>query len=512
MNDELKQELREEINLFFEQTKKFINKEISVKDFKSFSGGFGSYAQRGGQSFMLRLRMNQGVMTKDKLKFIMDMCEQHQLNLIHITTCQTIQLHDVSGTQIPHIMSDALDHDIVCRGGGGDFPRNVMCSPLSGVDPLEPFDVLPYAKLTGEYLLTLINKFSLPRKLKIAFSNSIRNETHATFRDLGFIANTDKTFDVYCAGGLGNNPKMGIKVADHIPREQILFHVSAMVLMFMQHGNYENRSKARSRYLQDVLGVEGLIEEYHKNVERSLAGERLTIQVEEPKQTKQGMGTIQDRRIIAQKQPGLYTVSYHPICGNLSPRKLNDLYQGIKDMESVEIRLTPQEGLYIINCTAPEAQTILSITNDGAENEFEKSVSCIGATKCQVGLRDSQGTLKQVIMYLREKNYPDHVLPRIFISGCMSSCGTNQIGELGFQGTVKVINRSAVPAFILSVHGNDTFAHTRFGKVCGVLLEDDMCRFLETIADAVMKHSTTYATWIETYPEEFDEIVVAYIK
>ena len=56
------------------------------------------------------------------------------------------QMHDLSGTEIPYIMSDALDHDIVCRGGGGDFPRNVMCSPLSGVDPDEYFDVRPYAE------------------------------------------------------------------------------------------------------------------------------------------------------------------------------------------------------------------------------------------------------------------------------------------------------------------------------------------------------------------------------
>lgn len=513
MNTELKKELRNEIEAFYEQTKKFINKEINVKDFKGYSGGFGSYAQRGGQSFMLRLRMNQGVMTKDKLKFIIDACEAHQVNKTHFTTCQTIQLHDLSGMEIPYIMSEALDHDIVCRGGGGDFPRNVMCSPLSGVDPNETFDVLPYAKEVGEYMLTLINKFSLPRKLKIAFNNNALNETHATFRDLGFVANSDHTFDVYCAGGLGNNPKMGVKVGDHVAGEDILFYVSAMVLLFMQYGNYENRAKARTRYLQEVLGKDGLVEEFQKKVQQAFAGEKLKLHIEEKCITKQSdeILKIADRRIVNQKQKGLYAVFYHPLGGNITPKKLSDIYEVIKDMEDVELRITPQESVYIINCNAAEALRVLAVTNDGARNEFEESISCIGASTCQVGLRDSQGTLKEAIMYLREKDYADHVLPRIYISGCTSSCGTNQIGVLGFQGSVKVIDKKAHPAYTLSVHGNDTLKDACFGKIEGVILEEDMCRFLESIADKVSSHETIFHDWIKSYPNEFEDILKQFV-
>ena len=97
MNDDLREELRSEIEDFRTQTKRFLDKELNVKEFKGYSGGFGSYAQRGATSFMLRLRMNQGVMTKDKLKFICDTCKEHGVSRAHFTTCQTIQLHDLSG-------------------------------------------------------------------------------------------------------------------------------------------------------------------------------------------------------------------------------------------------------------------------------------------------------------------------------------------------------------------------------------------------------------------------------
>ena len=122
-------------------------------------------------------------------------------------------------------MDQALDHDIVCRGGGGDYPRNVIASPLSGVEKGEAFDIMPYAMAAGEYMITLVSDIKLPRKLKVAFANSSKDSVHASFRDLGFMANSDHTFDVYCCGGLGNNPKLGVKVAEHIDPLDVLIYI-----------------------------------------------------------------------------------------------------------------------------------------------------------------------------------------------------------------------------------------------------------------------------------------------
>lgn len=512
MNDAYREKLRQETSQFHEQTMRFLNKEVSVKDFKGYSGGFGSYAQRGGQAFMLRLRMNQGVVTKDKMKFVVDACEKHSITKAHFTTCQTIQLHDLGGTEIAEIMADALNHNIVCRGGGGDFPRNVMCSPLSGVDADEHFDVLPYAKVCGDYLLEKIDSFKLPRKLKVAFNNSNKNETHANFRDLGFCANADHTFDVYCAGGLGNNPKIGVCVSEHIQPSECLYHIEAMVKLFMEHGNYENRAKARTRYMQETLGVDGLKEEYLKALAFVKENMNLPLVCEETILVKKGDGVIEHRRITKQKQDGLYAVYYHPIGGVFPPKKLLDIYETIKDMDCVEMRITPQQGAYLINCTAKEAQAILDVTSDSAHSEFEESVACIGASKCQVGLRDSQSVLHNAITYLREKKYTDHILPRVFFSGCGSSCGTNQIGRLGFQGTVKVIDKVAHPAFNLSIYGEDHFNDVHFGEVVGAILEDDVCRFLDEIAQHVQSKNMTYVEWNQQFPEELQTIISNYIK
>ena len=74
--EQLIEEFRKELAEFREMTDKFYAKEISVKEYKGFSGGFGSYAQKGQEASMLRLRLPGGRITKEKLKFIVDSIEQ----------------------------------------------------------------------------------------------------------------------------------------------------------------------------------------------------------------------------------------------------------------------------------------------------------------------------------------------------------------------------------------------------------------------------------------------------
>ena len=58
---------KEDYKEFDEATEKFYKGEMDAKTYKGISGGFGSYAQRGGNASMLRLRMSGGVMDLAKL-------------------------------------------------------------------------------------------------------------------------------------------------------------------------------------------------------------------------------------------------------------------------------------------------------------------------------------------------------------------------------------------------------------------------------------------------------------
>lgn len=537
MNQSLMTEFKEDLKDFREMTEKFYAKEVSIKDYKGFSGGFGSYAQRGGEASMLRLRMPGGRITKEKLKFLVDAIAAYDVRRVHLTTCQTVQFHDLGMKAVCDIMEQAMEVGIITRGGGGDFPRNVMVSPLSGVEQGEYFDVLPYAERAGDYLMGMIKTVKLPRKLKVGFSNSPANVTHATFRDLGFMAKENGLFDVYSAGGLGNNYKMGVKVAENVKPEEVLYYVEAMVRTFTTYGNYESRAKSRTRYMQETLGVEGYKKAYQEKLlevkaefKDSLLIKESSVSAEQESNTEESVVNIKEQesqlknvaaypqtesaseRVITQKQAGLYAVAYHPIGGMVPAQKFGEIYAVIKDVANAEVRVAPDETLYIINLEEEQAERIHKITADGAKNLFETSVSCIGSTVCQIGLRDSQGLLASIVEAVEPYHFADGVLPRIHISGCPSSCGTHQIGKLGFRGASKSVNGKAEPAFAFYVNGQDAQGEERFGEEWGVILATDIPKFFVELGTVISEEKVSYEQWYKKNMDTLKNIAEPYLQ
>lgn len=146
MKADYMEEFRNDLQEFKEITAKFYRREINIPEYKHYSGGFGSYAQRGGGSSMLRLRLTGGEITGDILGFIAESIEKYRIDLVHLTTCQSLQLHNLNEAQVCSLISEAAEHGIITRGGGGDYPRNVMASPLSGVLPGSPSMCFPMRK------------------------------------------------------------------------------------------------------------------------------------------------------------------------------------------------------------------------------------------------------------------------------------------------------------------------------------------------------------------------------
>lgn len=507
MNKELKNQIEE----FRSRTKRFADGEISIKDYKGFSGKFGSYAERGAKTGMLRLRIAGGRLSKEKLKAIIDICDKYGIEHMHCTTCQTIQLHHMPLDIIADVMTDAIENGFYTLGGGGDFPRNVMVSPLSGIEKGENFDVFPYAEKAAEYLISQIDAVKLPRKLKVCFSNSPANNVHATFRDLGFVSRPDGKFDVYCAGGMGINPKMGIKTAQGIDGSKVIYYIKAMIMLFCRYGNYDNRSRARTRYMQDTLGS-SFTEEFNAKLNQAISEGGLDIEVKAQEIKKRGItADFKSSRVIEQKQPGLYAVKFHPVGGNLTPSMLKDIYAAIKDMEAVSLRITPEESIYIVNCDGSEAPRVLEATKCGAEKDIEQSVSCVGVSICQQGLRDSQALLKAVLDKIKPYDFPADALPVMHISGCMSSCGTHQIGAIGFHGKVKMIDKKPTPGFTININGSDRQGDERFGEEIGVIAADDIPLFIAELGKAVTAANMSYSEFADKKSGELMDLIKKYI-
>ncbi len=293
--------------------------------------------------------------------------------------------------------------------------------------------------------------------------------------------------------------------------EDVLHCVGAMIRVFTAHGNYTNRARSRTRYLQDTLGVEGLQQAFRQALEASRAEADLRIHPAAMPIEKAADGTAGGARVIAQKQPGLYAVSYHPLGGNLPVDKPRQLWKLLSGMEQAEIRIAPQGTLYIVNLTGAEAEQVLAATDDGAKTLFETSVSCIGAAICQHGVRDSQGLLQAMLQAVQPENFADGVLPRVRISGCPSSCSGHQVGEIGFVGGVKIIDKVPHPAFTVMAGGSDHQDEEAFGQNLGAMLEESIPAFMVELGRVIAAQNTTCAAWIGENRHQLQQLAEKYI-
>lgn len=511
----LKEQLLVEIEAFKELGNNFLNGEVSVADFKKVSGGMGVYSERSKKEFMIRLRIRSGITNIEQMNWLCDVAEKYELEKFHLTTREAVQYHNLSIDQVCNIMKDGIDNDIYSRGGGGNYPRNVAISPLSGVDRSEAFDVTPYALAVNNHFLSKITTYKLPRKLKVSFSSSNDDLGHASVADLGFLAvikDDKKYFKVYMGGGLGRNPKVAIEYDELIEPSEVLYHVEAITNLFINEGDYENRNKARIRYIVERLGEEKFIEVYKEHLKSVKNAEELNLEVILKECTKQGVEiSIKHSRLYEQKQKGLYSVYFHPIGGQIYVKELRNILENLKGIEDLEIRLTMTEGIYFRNLNGEEAKRVLDLTQDlGGETAIEQSVSCIGVPICQVGILESQKTLNNIIDYFKEKNHKNDVLPRVHVSGCGNSCAVHEVVGIGFTGKRKKVNDNVEDVFELHINGSFEIGSAKLGKVYGDILASEVPEFLYELALLIENRNIDFYEFVKNNESELIEVVEKY--
>ena len=286
-----------------------------------------------------------------------------------------------------------------------------------------------------------------------------------------------------------------------------------MLATFRECGTYTKRSKSRTRYLPELLGGKAAYKAaYSERLLQALQEGGLDLRPEATKITKRNFKLITGFRITSQKQPGLYAVNYHPQAGLPKIESFLALADYLQNVKAAELRLAPDQSIYIINLTAPEAAKVMSLTPDTAYNAFTSSVACIGSTVCQMGMGDSQSLLTSCFEEMATQYAASDALPQIYISGCPSSCGTHQIGELGFRGTVKVIKGTAHPAFTMYINGCSLQGSEHLGEEAGTLLAEDIPFVLLEIGKHIAQSGLDFAAWQAANPQAIATIIAPYMK
>jgi sulfite reductase (ferredoxin) len=518
--------VREDTLAYRSQVEKFLRGDTSPVAFRAYRVPMGIYEQRAAGKYMVRIRIGAGLVLPYQLERIAQLSKTYGNGIVHVTTRQDIQIHEVKIEDTPAVLESLLEVGLSSRGGGGNTVRNVTACPRAGVCPKEEFDVAPYAIATAEYLLQFKSSYNLPRKYKIVFSGCSADCAFASVADLGFFAHLKegmKGFSVYAGGGLGSNPAVGVKIEDFVLDNEFPVVAEAIKRVFDKYGDRSNKHKARLRYVLRRFGEKEFVKLY--NDERAelrkqgLQGERpevreiaSTFEAHRPSPTVDSNQLPLSHNISAEKAEGLFTVRLVLNLGDIPADDLIKVGQIAEKFGQALVRTTQLQDLLVTGVPRESLEDVksaldnLSINVSG--NNKPKVVACTGAATCKLGLCLSRGLADAISEKLGKNNIQQSEIT-IKISGCPNSCGHHYIGSIGFQGKAKRVNGRLMPCYDIlagakTVEGEACLAE-RIGTVPARTIPDLLAEAFETGAIGKEQLKTIVRQYDDSISRQFPD-------
>ncbi|MCD6460331.1 nitrite/sulfite reductase [bacterium] len=491
--------LKEELNQYKIELKKFSDSQITASEFKNTHVPWGIYPHRGGKSYMIRIRVASAEITPGQLNVLAELAAEYGDSRIHLTTREDIQIHNIDIKNSITIMERLMDFELASRGGGGNTGRNVLICPRAGVCAKEIFNVAEHVKSATSLILSDQSWCKLPRKLKIAFSGCSNDCTGCLINDIGFIAqlkNGKKGFKVFAAGKMGSKYKIGFLLEQFLPEADILKCISAVKNIFALKGDRNNRNRNRLRFLVEQIGKDEFIRLYGEQIKLLSENEAQTLIPESIRYTNSDdahIPQIDDKHykaflkynVIPEKQTGFSSVELRIPRGDILSDNVFLLTALTKKYNSIIFRLSQEQNLLICRVENKNlADIFLDIKKIMPDFLYPRTlldiVCCTGALTCNLGLCNSQGLTKYLEKKIAEFFIDKEVFKKlnIKINGCPNACGHHPIGKISFQGMAKKVEGRFVPCYRVLTGGSKNGENTCFAKSIGVIPAKSICLFL----------------------------------
>ncbi len=477
--------LPDDLDRFKEETQRYKSGETNATQFRSFRVPQGVYEQRQNGTFMLRVRLPGGAMLPHQMRKLASVASTYGSGLLHVTTRQDIQVHDVTIDNIHPALVDLYSAGLSSKGGGGNTLRNITACADAGVCPLETFDVTPHANALTELMLRDPVSFQLPRKYKITFSGCSTDCMGVMINDVGFVAKEGPDgpgFAVYAGGGMGAQSRVGQLLEEFVPVGDTYLIAEAIKRVFDKHGNRKNKQKARLRFLVEDKGFDGFRNLYREELAQLRAEGPTTPELREPREftphepapaaePMEGFDRWRKMNVAAQKQPGYFMVHVPRFLGEFSADTIESLAQVADEFGEGVVRATPSQNLVMRWVTETELPGLhralteldLAASDSPAQREM---IACTGANTCRLGICLSQGLAEAVSGELRKADIDldDAVDLKLHINGCPNACGRQPIASLGFYGTARRVNGRLAPHYVMQVGGRVGEGTTRLAE------------------------------------------------
>ncbi|MFT3851128.1 MAG: nitrite/sulfite reductase [Ilumatobacteraceae bacterium] len=500
---DLDAEQQRDIERFERAVAAYLAGEIPEDVFRVMRLNNGIYGQRqGGTNQMVRVKLPAGSITPEQFDMFAFLSETYSRGWGHITTRQNVQMHYVELRKVPEVMRSLGAVGLTTREACGDTVRNVMACHLAGACPHEHLDVTAWAEAAFRHLVRNPLGQRLPRKFKINFSGCATDCGQAMFNDVGVVAATrtrddgavEQGFRVYIAGGLGANPHPALALEDFTSREDLLPTIEAVLRVFDQTGNRDNKLRARMKWVVDQLGIDevrrrvlkvrltlpassswpgGIPEEVLKagdspaGVSTSVAPTAVGHGVDLSTPSQHGVsvsvtprdpyGRWEATSVIRGRANGTVSAVAYAALGDVTASQFRSLASIQREL-GADVRLSNRQNVVFRGLTEAQLPVLferleaIGMARPGAELSRDV-VACPGADTCNIAVTQSRGLAKAIGERLEEEGIAEVGGVRINISGCTNSCGQHHIADIGFFGAERRAHGRPAPGYQMLLGG-----------------------------------------------------------
>ena len=434
---------------------------IHPDDFLRFRW-YGLYQQKPNVGhFMLRIKLPAGQLTAAQMLVVADVAKTYGREFCDITTRQNFQFHWLTVQDLPDVLKRFMDCGIITEGACGDIPRSVSGCPVAGVTPDEVFDATQFAQSVHRMFVETDEYADLPRKFKTSVTGCCQRCSQPEINDIGAVGvrrtlpdgSTEEGFSIRVGGGLSARPFVSQFLDMFVPKDEAklrsVFH--AIVTIFRDHGNRENRKAARMKFLVADWGMERFEAEVRARLDWS---PEPRVEFPEPRnEFRDHMG------VHAQKGEGRSWIGTVVTAGRLTATQCYEAARIAAEFGDGRIRCTNQQNFLftgIPNEKVEEAAGILEASGfvvRGLHPLRRAAVTCTGNQFCNLALTETKALSMSILDHL-EKTVALDELIRINLNGCPNSCGQHHIGDIGLQGClVKLGKGQSVEGYDISLGG-----------------------------------------------------------
>lgn len=394
--------------------------------------------------YMMRLKVPNGVLSSTQLRFLADCISPYgEDGCADITTRMNIQLRGIVTEDAAAICDGLYDIGLTSFQAGMDSVRNMVGSPIAGIDPHEMVDTRDLCTELND-MITNFRKgnpefTNLPRKFNICVSGSRDDFAHTHINDIGLVpmaaADGEIGFNVVVGGMFSiKRDAEAVPMDAWLTQAQVTPFCKALLEVFRDQGDRKVRQKTRLMYMIDQWGADGL----RDRVVNQMGGEALAPAVIPGPEYDTPWPRRDIHGVNAQKQEGLSWVGLNVPAGRLFADDFATMADVADRYSSGEMRVTVEQNVIFPNVPNDQVDALLAeplvAKYPATPGKLAAGlVSCTGAQFCGIALIETKNRAMELVKVLESQlDIPKMV--RMHWTGCPNSCAQVQVADIGLMG------------------------------------------------------------------------------